>query len=150
MESLYNKCLEAIENGAKFRIDLINHSLRLNDEVLIDHGNVCGDYDIGNQYIDIDVTIPHIESLYEEYKHSRPGKRDTVRAWFKAIKADDLDAEDYDFGAERYVAQFRLEYTVLAAILLGVINESIFDRPTDWFWASKNDRELIIKRSWIY
>lgn len=149
MEKLYDKVLGAVENGAKYRIDLVSHSLWLNCSPIIINGEVKGDYEIGNQYVDIDLTIPHIESLYAEYKHSRPGKRNTQRAWFKAIKADDLEDGDYDFGVERYVAQFKLEYTVLAAIMLGVINESIFERPTDWFWSSPKDRDLIISRNWL-
>lgn len=125
-----------IENGAKFRISFEKRTLY-----------VCG------KQIDIsdpepDFSFEKLENLYRRYRHSLPGERDDSRKnYFIALPEEELSDDDMLYGERRQIAKFRLEMYVLCAIISGALQWD--DSWGNWFWQSKNDKSLVILRSWV-
>ena len=87
------------------------------------------------------VCVETIEELYDIYKHSIPSEKTMNRvSRFKALPESELSNDDMLYGVEREQAEKDLEQALQG-----------FAMPEDagsWFWQSKNDKDLVVLRSW--
>lgn len=142
MKKFIEQCLESIENGATYSVNLYTRSLKLNGKYVIRDGKYDGTIEIENP--DRDAILSDIEGCYQIYKHSVPSEDSKhKRRYFKALAEEELDNDDMLYGERRNVAQFRLEATVL----MYAVSEK-FEWGTEmegrYFWQSQNDKDLVI------
>ena len=151
--SIYTDLLDAVDNGKKFKVDLINKSLWINKKQIINERDKSKELiekwdleDFGFQY-EIDKNPwKLIEFLYHEFKHSVPKENESKRSYFKALSVDELTDADLAFHEARDFSQAKLE----GYILLGSLNGWIkWEYEDNWFWKSDEDENLVIIRNWI-
>lgn len=145
MENIYRDAIKMVADGAKFNVNLVQRTLKINGKPIISNGEYKGS--LGIEKMQHKQVILNIEELYDRYKHSIPSARSESKRfrYFKALKEDELENDDMLFGEQRDEAQIRLELFVLIAIL----NNSIKWNDSQWFWQSSNDKDLIILKEWI-
>lgn len=143
--TIFEKAVDALTNGEKFKVNLEKRNLKIGNEYLIKDGK----YD-GVLYNGVGFSISTFEDLYQVYKHSRPSERseNKQRKYFKALKLNELEEDDMLYGDDRELAQLSLELYLLCWILSGTF---VWDEDSmgKWFWQSQNDKDLVILRSWI-
>lgn len=143
--TIFEKAVDAVTNGEKFKVNLEKRNLKIGNEYLIKDGK----YD-GVLYNGVGFSISTFEDLYQVYKHSRPSERseNKQRKYFKALKLNELEEDDMLYGDDRELAQLSLELYLLCWILSGTF---VWDEESmgKWFWQSQNDKDLVILRSWI-
>jgi hypothetical protein len=143
--TIFEKAVNAVTNGEKFKVNLEKRNLQIGDEYFIKNGK----YD-GVLYNGVGFSISTFEELYQIYKHSRPSERseNKQRKYFKALKLNELEEDDMLYGDDRELAQLSLELYLLCWILSGTF---VWDEESmgKWFWQSQNDKDLVILRSWI-
>ena len=140
--------LAAIEQGKRVTVDLINHSLVIDGEALIDNGRWAGE--LGVDPTDEATALTMIEQAYIAYERSVPlhDGRDNSR-WFYAHPIDELTDQELVTGEERPVARARLEVITLALILNGSLTRSSQQMQGKWFWQSPNHPRLVILTDWL-
>ena len=147
MDNIYQQVVQAVEGGAKFRVNFRSRSLRLNGRYVIREGNYEGN--LGVEPCTEKEFLSQIEELYLRYKHSVPSERSTSRSrnYFPALPEKKLDDEDMLYGERRDKAQIELELYILCQLLNG------FQWNTEtlgkWFWQSTRDKDLVLLRQWI-
>lgn len=143
--TIFQKAIDAVSNGEKFKVNLEKRNLQVGSEYLIKDGK----YE-GALHNEVGFSISKLEELYELYKHSRPSERseNKQRKYFKALKLNELEEDDMLYGDDRESAQLMLELYLLCWILSGTF---VWDEESmgKWFWQSQNDKDLVILRSWI-
>lgn len=147
MKTIKESVLNAIENGARFRIDFKERTLKVGGKLIIDHGKYDGVLD-DVSYDSFDDMVPDLEGKYQVYRHSVPSERTESKrnTYFEALPADNLTNEELTFGVQREAAQFDLEFAVLAGIINGTITRDSF---TGWFWVSESEPDFVILKNWI-
>ena len=156
--SIYKELLDAVDNGKKFKVDLVNKSLWINKRQIIKKGEIVDDEDKRKEFIKKWDLALHfeamplnedvwnmIEVLYCDYKHSAPSKHSN-RSYFKALPVEELTDADLAYGYDREFAQCMLEGYILLASLKGWIQ---WENDKHWFWQSESDKDLIILKEWI-
>ena len=144
---IYDKIINAVENGAKFTVNYQKRTCRVNGKIIVNdmqYDGCLGTYPSTDEEI-----MSNIEQLYQEYKHSVPSERSEShrRYYFKALPEKELSDEDMMYGERREVARCKLELYVLMQLLRG--NLWWDNSWGTWFWCSENDKDLIILRDWI-
>ena len=153
--SIYKELLEAVNNGAKFKVDLINKSLWIDKKQYIREGEIIyGSY----YFIKEDDLCPYgwvdklnedpwnwIESLYYEYKHSVPSEHSNKKSYFKALPVDELTDSELAYNKARDFTQAILEGYILLGSLVGWIEWEYGDY---WFYQG-TDKDLVILKSYI-
>lgn len=143
--TIFEKAVDAVTNGEKFKVNLEKRNLQIGNEYLIKDGKYDGVLHNG-----VGFSISTFEELYQVYKHSRPSERseNKQRRYFKALKLNELEEDDMLYGDDRELAQLSLELYLLCWILSGTF---VWDEESmgKWFWQSQNDKDLVILRSWI-
>lgn len=147
MNNIYQEAIQAVEDGASFKVDFQSRSLKLNGKFIIQNGKYEGD--LGVQKCTEDDFFTNVEELYRIYKHSVPSERSESksRQYFRAFSEKDLNDDDMLYGERRDKAQIELELYVLCRILDGFEWNS--EKLGNWFWQSKADKDLVILRNWI-
>lgn len=147
MNNIYQEAIHAVEEGAKFKVDFRQRSLKIDGKHIIDYGQYEGELGVAKS--DIDAFISHIEELYKFYKYSVPSERSESksRQYFKALPEKDLEDDDMLYGKRRDPAQITLELYILCQMLLGF--EWDEQQMGKWFWQSKEDGDLILLRQWF-
>ena len=140
--------LAAAEQGLRVTVDLINHSLVIDDKALIDNG--CWTGELGIDPTDEATALAMIEQAFIAYEQSVPlhDGRDSSR-WFYARPEDELTDSELTIGEERPVARARLEVITLALILNGSLTRSCQQMQSKWFWQSPNHPRLVILTQWL-
>ncbi len=146
MTNIYKESIEKVEQGSRFSVNFIEHSLKIDGKYIIKNGQFDGCLGIEPS----DFSLAEIERLYHRYNHSIPSARsdNKRRNYFRALPEHELDDEDMLYGEHRETAQIALELYLLIAI----INQSIvWDEfaKDKWFWQSPNEPSLIILKKWI-
>ena len=146
MTNIYKESIEKVEQGSRFSVNFIEHSLKIDGKYIIKNGQFDGCLGIEPS----DFSLAEIERLYHRYNHSIPSARsdNKRRNYFRALPEHELDDEDMLYGEHRETAQIALELYLLVAI----INQSIvWDEfaKDKWFWQSPNEPSLIILKKWI-
>lgn len=148
MKNIYQESILAVSQGAKFKVDLQQRSLKIGKKFIINEGKYDGE--LGIQIAEnVEEFIAKIEELYDAYKHSIPSERseNQRRKYFMALSEKDLDDDDMLYGVSRDFAQISLELYILCQILLGFQWDE--DMMGKWFWQSKKDKDLVILKQWI-
>ena len=147
MNNIYQKAIQAVADGANFKVDFQSRSLKLNGKFIIQNGKYEGE--LGVPDCGEDVFFANVEELYLCYKHSVPSQRSESksRLYFKAFSEKNLNDDAMLYGERRDKAQIELELYILCRILSGFKwNPETMGR---WFWQSKTDKDLVILRNWI-
>lgn len=156
--SIYAELLDAVHNGAKFKVDLINKSLWINKKQYIREGEIIyGSY----YFIKEDDLAPYgwvdklneepwgwIESLYYEYKHSVPSENSNKKSYFKALPVDELTDSELAYNMNRDFMKAVLEGYILLTSLIGWL-KCDWRIGKHWFYQSTDDPDLVILRNWI-
>ena len=159
--SVYKKLIESVENGNRFKIDLVNKNLWINKRQIIMEGSVVYEKYLNEPLIESDDLADYFEYnpilnehcwgvanyLYSNYKHSSP-KQTTLgnKPYFKALDIEDLYDYDLAYGLDRNIAQFILESYILFASL----NEWLkLENEKHWFYQSQDDRQFVVLKEWI-
>lgn len=145
--NIYQKAIQAVEDGANFKIDFQSRSLKLNGKYIIQEGKYEGE--LGVLCCNEKEFLANIEELYCTYKHSVPSERSEgkSRLYFMALPEKSLSDDDMLYGERRDKAQIELELYVLCQILGGFKWNP--EKMGRWFWQSKVDKDLVILRNWI-
>jgi hypothetical protein len=156
--SIYKDLLDAVDNGKKFKVDLVNKSLWINKKQIIKEGEIVHDEDKSKDLIkEWDLALNFgsmpldeypfgvIEFLYNKYKHSAPREHSNKKSYFKALSVDELTDGDLAYGYDRDFAQAMLEGYILLGSIVGWIK---WENDNHWFYQGK-DKELIILKEWI-
>lgn len=137
----YEELKELHQKGCKVAVNLEKRQVKVNDKVV--------EFEPHKPIEDNLVSVlMNIEYKYGFFKHSIPNTEDTKREYFYALPYNELEEDDKVYGYERRDARFDLELYVLNAIMTGMLwwNENIMGK---WFWQSRNDKDLVILRSWV-
>lgn len=147
MNNIYQESVQAVKDGAKFRVDLERRNLTIDGKKIITNGEYEGE--LGMSLATLDDFLYTVERLYTFYKHSVPSERSESksRQYFRALPERELSDEDMLYGKHRDPAQIELELYILCQVLLGM--EWNEERMGKWFWQSKEDKDLVILKQWI-
>lgn len=147
MSNIYQATIQAVENGAKFKVDFQSRSLKLNGKYIIQDSRYEGE--LGMPNCNEDEFFSNVEELYHRYKHSVPSERSEgkSRLYFMALPEKSLDDDDMLYGERRDRAQIELELYVLCQILGGLKWNP--EKMGKWFWQSSADKDLVILKNWI-
>lgn len=147
MNNIYQETIQAVEDGANFKIDFQSRSFTLNGKYIIKNGQFEGE--LGVSLSGEDEFFANMEELYNRFKHSVPSERSESksRRYFMALPEKALCDESMLYGERRDKAQVELELYLLCQILLGL--EWNPETMGKWFWKSQNDKDLVILRNWV-
>ena len=147
MNNIYQDAIQAVKDGAKFRVDFAERSLKIDGKYIIKGGEFEGE--LGVSLATVDDFLYTVERLYTFYKNSVPSERSESksRQYFRALPERELSDEDMLYGKRRDPAQIELELYILCQMLLGF--EWDARKMGKWFWQSKEDKDLIMLRQWF-
>lgn len=147
MDNIYQKATQAVEDGAKFKVDFISRSLKLNGKYIIQDGKY--ESELGMPSCNEEELLSNLEKLYHRYKHSVPSERseNKSRHYFKALLERELSDDAMLYGERREKAQLELELYLLCQIINGF--KWNHETMGKWFWQSKTDKDLVILKSWV-
>lgn len=147
MDNIYQEAVQAVRDGAKFRIDFPSRSLKLNGKYIIQNGKYEGE--LGVPGCSEDEFLTNVEELYRRYKHSVPSERSESksRRYFMALPERNLSDDAMLYGECRDKAQIELELYILCQIINGLKWDS--ETMGGWFWQGKTDKDLVILRNWV-
>lgn len=147
MNNIYQQAIQAVEDGAKFKIDFQSRSLKLDGKFIIQDGKYEGE--LGVPSCEEGEFFTNVEELYYSYKHSVPSERSESKShlYFKALPERSLSDDAMLYGERRDKAQIELELYILCQILAGLKWNP--EKMGKWFWQSKNDKDLVILKNWV-
>lgn len=147
MSNIYQKVVQSVKNGAKFKVDFQSRSLKLDGKSIIQDGKYEGE--LGVPYCSEDEFFVNVEELYRIYKHSVPSERSESKSqrYFMALPEKCLSDDAMLYGEHRDKAQIELELYVLCRILGGFKWNP--EKMGRWFWQSRDDKDLVILKNWI-
>lgn len=145
--TIYQRATEAVSNGARFRVNFSERSLKVNDRHLIKNGEYEGE--LGIEAESEDKVLETIENLYRVYKNSTPSERSESKSkqYFRALPEHQLSDDAMLYGQPRELAQIRLELYILCQLILGFTWNP--ETMGTWFYQGKQDKDLIIIRKWL-
>ena len=140
--SIYSDLLERVDRGAKYKIDLVDKTLKIDGKEIMLLGNLIDENDVGNGN-----PWEILETLYLSFKRSVPSERHNGnKPYFKADDFEELTDDEIAFNEPRSRAQFALECYVLFASLKGWLK---LENENHWFWQSKTFPSLVVLKEWI-
>lgn len=140
--SVYSELLDRVSKGAKFNINLVDKTLKIDGKEVVFEGNLMERSDFHN-----DEPLEVLETLYGYYKRSVPSEHHNGnKPFFKADGIEDLTDDEIAFNCSRNVSQFALECYVLFASILGWLE---WKNDKHWFWQSNVFPECVVLREWI-
>ncbi len=147
MKNIYQEAIQAVEDGAKFKIDFQSQSLKLNGKYIIQAGKYEGE--LGISSCNEEAFFTNVEDLYSRYKRSVPSQRSESKShqYFMALPERHLSDDAMLYGERRDKAQIELELYLLCQLLNGFVWNP--ERMGKWFWQSKTDKDLVILRNWM-
>lgn len=141
--SIYSELLERVEKGAKFKINLVEKTLKIDGKEIALKGCMIDNNDLTQIGIKPSSPMENIEQLYANFKRSVPSAKYNGKSYFKADSVEDLTDSEIAFNWDRSYAQAALEgYVLLGGLIWG--------NDDHWFWQSKNYPECVVLREWIY
>lgn len=147
MNNIYQEAIQAVEEGAKFKVDFQSRSLKLDGKFIIQNGKYEGD--LGVSGCSEDDFFTNVEELYHCYKYSVPSERSESKShqYFMALPERKLTDDAMMYGERRDKAQIGLELYVLCLIINGLKWDS--GKMGNWFWQSETDKDLVILKKWV-
>ena len=79
MNNIYQEAIQAVEEGAKFKVDFQSRSLKLDGKFIIQNGKYEGD--LGVSGCSEDDFFTNVEELYHCYKYSVPSERSESKSY---------------------------------------------------------------------
>lgn len=148
MKNIFQETIQAVRNGAKFKVDFRSRTLKLNGKYIIKDGKFEGELGI-ELSSNTNEFLSQVEELYYRYKHSIPSERSESKShrYFVTLPERSLSDEDMLYGERRDKTQIELELYILCQILNGFKWNP--EEMGKWFWQSKEDKDLVILRNWI-
>ena len=161
--SIYAELLDAVDNGRKIKVDLINKSLWIDKRQYIREGEIVNEQNKSKELIEPNDLCSYgwaeadklneepwlwIENLYKEYKHSVPSEDGNNKSYFKALPVDELTDSELAYNLNRDFMQAVLEGYILLASLVGWL-KCDWRIEKHWFWQNYDDPDLVVLRSWI-
>lgn len=157
MNSIFAELLDAVDEGRKFKVDLINKSLWIDRKKIIEKGEIVNEQYQGKELIKkydltlhfgIDSCLPPwelLELIFNEFEKSVPSKH-TVKTYFKAKSVDELTDVDLAYNYDRIFMTAMLEGYILLASLKGILK---WQNDKHWFWQSERNKNFIVLKSYI-
>lgn len=149
MENIWKESNQKVKDGSTFRINFEKRSLMIGKKYIIKDGKYEGD--LGVRFNEtVQGTLSDIEDFYSAYMHSVPSARSDARykRYFRALSEHELSDDDMLYGEHRELAQFSLEFYVLAVIIESALPWELFAKGK-WFWQSPNYPSLIMLKEWF-
>ena len=156
--SIYKDLLDAVNNGKKFKVDLVTKSLWIDRKLAIKEGEIVHEQDKSKELIkETDLTcmgwVNHlnenpwdwVEFLYNEFKHSVPKENSSKRSYFKALPVDKLTDEALAYNIDRDFGIALLEGYILLSSLQGWLT---WEYGNHWFYQG-TDKDFVILRNCI-
>lgn len=141
--SVYSELLDRVEKGAKFKIDLVAKTLKIDGQEIVLEGNLI---DIYKDSFVHENPWKTLEMLYEQYKRSVPSAHHNGnKPYFKAVPVEELTDDEIAFNGTRNWCQAALEGYVLLAGLSGLLT---WQNYKHWFWQG-TDKDLVVLKEWI-
>lgn len=142
--SIYSDLLERVDRGAKYNINLVDKTLKIDGKEIALEGNLI---DINEGSFIYEHPWETLEALYFSYKRSVTSEKSNGnKPFFKAVNAEELTDNEIAFNLSRNYCQAALEGYVLLAGLSGWLT---WNNDNHWFWQSDKDKELVVLREWI-
>ena len=148
---MYNKIINQVRSGAKFRVDFKKRKLYANGKSI-----QLNKEDLGiRQYDNLDDWLDRLEELYDDYKYSRPTANSINKqgkSKFKALTVEELVAllghnALTMIEISRDEAQAALEIFILFSLINGSFKPSeLFSK--DWFFQG-SDKSLVLVNDWF-
>ena len=140
--TIYDKLVEHVEQGGRYKVDLVNKTLKIGKVVVINEGRYEGEL-IGDLPKD---PWEVLEDLYDEFYNSRPSAwTDRDGRYFHARPAEEFTFADLVEGTPRMLAKAKLEGYVLCAVLAGLLTWP----GEGWFWRSPKHDDFRLLKSWF-
>lgn len=140
--SIYSELLDRVSKGAKFKINLVEKTLKIDGKEIVLEGNLIDETDVGNGN-----PWEILETLYLSFKRSVPSAHHNGnKPYFKCDSVEDLSDDEIAFNEPRSLAQFALECYVLFASVLGWLK---MENEKHFFWQSRVFPECVVLREWI-
>ena len=140
--SVYRELLERVSMGAKFKINLVEKTLKIDGKEIVLEVNLIDETDV-NLSVDAWETL---EMLYGQYKRSIPSERHLGnKPYFKGVSVEELTDNELAFNASRNYCQAQLEGYVLLGSLSGLLE---WKNDKHWFWQGY-DKDLICLKEWV-
>lgn len=148
---MYNKIINQVRSGAKFRVDFKKRKLYVNGKSI-----QLNKEDLGiSKYDNLDDWLDRLEELYDDYKYSRPTANSINKqgkSKFKALTVEELVAllghnALTMIEISRDEAQAALEIFILFSLINGSFKPSeLFSK--DWFFQG-SDKSLVLVNDWF-
>ena len=151
-ETIYDKCLERVRQGADFKVDFIKRSVMVDGKYVIKEGKYEGTlFHYNFDKDDVDGAMEVIREQYNLYRVSRPTKKSMAKrhVYFEAMSQEELDARGTAFAwftGKRDESQFSLEFIFLGFVLLGVLK---WNPQWGSYYYKDPNSPLRIQREWI-
>jgi len=152
MKNIYQDSVNAVVNGAKFRVEFESDSFWLGEKrkSIITQGHCDEDAILGVP--EVENPWKYVQELYSAYERSVPGERSDSKRfkYFQAVKLDELSDAEMVINPSREVAQVMLELYILLAKIGGQLKWSDLGEEWQdkWFWHPK-DSNLVVLKEWI-
>lgn len=152
--SIYSELLRHAQERGKYKIDLMNKSLKIGNKYYVKDGVVKVDdelitmADVKNLYEGYEAfgSWDIVRDLYSQFKCSIPLASYKSNSYFKAKKYEELTRKELAFGDSRHYAHAMLEGYVLLASMVGWLK---WENEKHWFWQDPVDKDLVVLRNWI-
>lgn len=149
METIYEKVIEQVSQGARCVVDFKTKTLKLSGKCV----DLTGEFGI-KQCKNLDEWLDEVEDLYDDYKYSKPSQQTIKRerkSKFRALTmmelVDELGHDALSIPTPRNVAQAKLEVFILLSLVNGNFKpEELFAK--DWFYQGA-DKSFILRKDWF-
>lgn len=124
----YETFLQKVESGCRYRIDLLNKTLKINGKT-VKFDRFSGNWQTA-------------EELYAKFKYSAPCEHSNGNTpYFKALRYEDISDNELVFNENRNITQAMLEGYLLMADMEWQNNEHWFRKGTD--------EDFIVLKDWV-
>ena len=147
--TLYDILVKLAASGYdKFYIDLEKKNLKVGRKTIIENSQIKQHkIKVNGKEYEFDCLIDcklDMDELYHQYKYSTPSERD-VRAYFRALDANEMSDAQLVLGMHRAEARVRLEAYLALAVMKGI---ETWPDESKWYWQGK-DRDFIVLRKYF-
>lgn len=155
--TVFEILINQAKRGGQYTIDLKNHNLKIGDKIYVENGKnkssclFCLKDDLKDYGIDnlreSDLWGLVIPSLYYQFAHSKPTRKDRHKYAFKCIPYEELSMVDLVYGKTRHEMKAVLEGAIL---LLSCAGSLQWQDEKNWFWQCEDCKDLVVLKDWVY
>lgn len=156
-KTVFSTLINQAREGRPYSIDLKGHNLKIGDKVYVKNGKNMSsdlfylkddlkDYGIEN-FKETDLWGLVIPSLYYQFAHSKPTRKDRHKYAFKPIPYEEMNMLDLVYGKTRHEMKAVLEGAILLLSCGGILQ---WQDDKHWFWQCPDCKDLVVLKSWVY